>query len=666
MLVIFLIGLFILLGVTEWRTSLQDRSLVDSWISHSFWIVGAFLLFLLVLACTYIYAISPLRLERFYGYYQRFQPIFIWIGLALLLFFCLAFLVRGPRYWFNVWKELLSHPRSQKLWQWLNSAQAGISLLVISLLIGLTKLYFGLFVDETDNLYVGWLISKGYVLYRDVFSHHFPFPYYWTALVAAFFGNSFPIMRLSVLLLQIGLFAIAIKVTQFYLVIGLTSLIWNLINQFHRGQEVLYQTLEGIFLVVSFIIIFGWLVKKSKPGYITLALVGLLLGLALATDPLAIYPVSVAILGVFVAGIVYQSQSRWREGFRRLLVVGAAAALIPCIFLVNLIVSGTLKDFYRSTFWFNAQVYSKYPEYTNPFQFDNVIHNVASGLDILNPKWVENTSPFFPLESLQSSRLDNEEAYFTWIFSTLLFRLSILVCCLGLILSRKYLAAIFLLLFSATLLLRLPTYFYTIGFTLLSLFAACFLLIQLRSPALISAASSGEVNRNERNKGPGLSKRAILVAWSILLILIAGMWLWVSFRGAYFIANQTSIEQDRESLLVWKRIGNHIRDLACGQQVEIAVFEGNPMIYFASGLLPATKYTFMNPWVAEVGQQEIITTLNQKPSAVVWVNRQKGNESLYPPADYLKDLISFLDNSYIYQGNDYWESPDLAAHCLAK
>jgi hypothetical protein len=453
------------------------------------------------------------------------------------------------------------------------------------------------------------------------------------------------------------------KVTHFYLAIGLTSLIWNLINQFHRGQEVLYQTLEGFFLVVSFIIIFDWLVKRSKPSYITLAFVGLLLGLSLASDPLAIYPVSVAALGVFVAGMVYQSKARWREGFRRLLVVGAVSALILIIFLVNLIASGTFKDFYRSTIWFNAEVYPKYLEQTNqisPFQLGSILHNITTGLDIFNPRWVENTSPFFPIEP---GTWVNEAAYYNWIYSGFLFRLSILACCLGLILNRKYLSAIFLLLYSAAILLRTPLAFYAIGFALLSLFAACYLLTQLRSPALISVKTSVETNRTELNEGPSLARRPIFVAWSVLFILIAGMWLWASFRGAYFLANQTSIKQDKEALLVWNRIGHHIRDLACGQQVEVAVFVGNPMTYFVSGLLPATRYTFMNPWVAEISQQEIISALNHNPSAVVWLNRRKGNQSLYPPTDYLKNLIGFLDRSYIYLGDDYWMSPELAARC---
>ena len=31
--------------------------------------------------------------------------------------------------------------------------------------------------DEHDNMAVGWLLSRGHVLYRDVFSHHMPLPY---------------------------------------------------------------------------------------------------------------------------------------------------------------------------------------------------------------------------------------------------------------------------------------------------------------------------------------------------------------------------------------------------------------------------------------------------------------------------------------------------------
>jgi hypothetical protein len=642
------------------KNSIKTRLLHPAWVIVFFFLLSLFSIF------TYLFVFSPLRRERLYGYFQVYQSILIGVGLAILLLFCLVFLVRGPRYWFNTWNELMSNPRVQKAWSWLNSAQAGIVLLAVSLLIGLTKQYFGLFVDEADNMYVGWLISKGYTLYRDVFSHHFPFPYYWTALVALIFGHSFVMMRLSVLFLQIALFAVAMKVTRFYLVIGLTSLTWNLINQFHRGQEALYQTFEGLFLTVGFILIFSWMVKKSKPGFATLALTGVLLGLAVSTDPLAAYPVSIAILGVFVSGLVYQPASRWREGFRRVLTSGIAAALVLGIFLINLIASGTVKDFYRSAIWFNLEIYPKYVEHTDPAPLNNYLHNVTSGLDILNPRWVTNTSPFFPLEPLRSDRLDNEDAYYTWIFSNFLFHLAILVCCLGLIFDRKYLAALFLYLFSAALLLRLSTYFFAIGFTLLSIFAACYLLVHFHHPVLISVKMNAESNGNERKIGSVLARQSLFVAWSAVLILIAGMFLWISFRGAYFLRYYVSVPKDKAQYQIWERLGDKMRDLGCGQEVEIAVFGRNSIVYFASGLQPATKYTFMNPWVAEIAQQEIIDILKHHPSAVVWLNSEKKKGTDEGITSFLWDLINFLDEEYVYKGNNLMVSPELAARCSGK
>ena len=70
-------------------------------------------------------------------------------------------------------------------------------------------------MDEADNLVVGLLLTRGYVLYRDVFSHHFPFPYYWVAAIVSLFGKSIFAVRLSVWLFQIVSFGIAMKLSGF-------------------------------------------------------------------------------------------------------------------------------------------------------------------------------------------------------------------------------------------------------------------------------------------------------------------------------------------------------------------------------------------------------------------------------------------------------------------
>jgi hypothetical protein len=79
----------------------------------------------------------------------------------------------------------------------LTNKKVGFTLLTISFFIGLVTLNITLYnhTDEGDVLSVGWLISEGYILYKDIFSHHFPLPYYFVAFIIKIFGSS---MRNSV------------------------------------------------------------------------------------------------------------------------------------------------------------------------------------------------------------------------------------------------------------------------------------------------------------------------------------------------------------------------------------------------------------------------------------------------------------------------------------
>jgi hypothetical protein len=360
---------------------------------------------------------------------------------------------------------------ARKIRSGLQSPAAGIFLLLLSFLIGLSKIYFGRFVDEADTMTVGWLIARGAVLYRDVFSHHFPLSYYWVAAVVGLFGSSFVILRVSLLLLQVGLFAITMKLTRFYLAIGLASLVWNLINQFHRGQELIYPNFEALFMVAAFSLIFSLFVKKSAASRFTLAFTGLLLGLAVLTDPLMIYPAAVAFTGVLASGILSDSPKRAREVLRRALWAGLPAGGMVVLFLINLYFSGAFQEFYRSTIWFNADIYAKYVD-ANPIRFREIIQNIASGLHILDPRWVQNISPWMSLEAYRSVSLADEPGYLSWIFSSFLSRLALLACMVGLFLNRRWAAGIFLYLFAAALLVRFDDGFYANGFTLLSIFSA--------------------------------------------------------------------------------------------------------------------------------------------------------------------------------------------------
>ncbi|MCK4975643.1 MAG: hypothetical protein KAS36_01775 [Anaerolineales bacterium] len=652
-----LVAIFFILAALEWRAKSDKLSPVSKVLTHRYILLLASFLFMAGLAVAYIFLFSPLRLERLYGYYLRFKPFFIWGILVVLQFYLLSLLLLGTAYWKGAWDDFTREPRVIKIRRGLNSPAGGLVFLVLSFLFGLTKLYYGRFVDEADNITTGWLISEGYTLYRDVFSHHFPFPYYWVAMVVGLFGNSFIAIRISVLLLQIGLFAVSMRITGFYLAIGLTSLVWNLINQFHRGQEAIYATFEGILMVVVFLVIFYLLTKRVAVGKATLIFLGILLALALLTDPLMVYAAVIAIAALFVSGVKYRSQSRYREGVRRVLWVGISAGLVLGIFAVSLFASGTAQIFYHDTIWFNAEVYTKYVD-AQPLRVDRILQNTITGLNILNKRWFAELSPFMPMETYRSVKLENETMYFSWVFASFLFRLSILACAIGLVLNRKTAAGIFLLLYSAALLVREDDGLYAIGFTLVSLFAAFYLLVELRRPARLD-----ELRRRQRIPQKFTGQSAWIL-WIALSVLIGVMQFWSAFRGGYFIADHWGAIMNKRHVTMYNKVGDDIRELACDQEdLEISVFPINPIVYFVTGIPPASRYTFMYPWVAEVGQQELIAELRENPSAVVTINTNRKAGSPDGPAAYMADTIEFLNEAYVVIGEDYWMSPELAELC---
>jgi hypothetical protein len=410
-------------------------------------------------------------------------------------------------------------------------------------------------------------------------------------------------------------------------------------------------------MVAIFVIIFALLVKKSAAGKFTLAFTGILLALALLTDPLMVYPAGIAIAAVFVSGVQSGERNRYREGFRRVLWVGAAAILPLGIYTIYLLSAGIFQDFYQNTIWFNAEVYAKYVN-AEPIRFEGIVKNIATGLNILNARWFQLTSPFIPLNPYLTVELENEHFYFSWIFSGFLFRLSILACVIGLVLNRKSSAGIFLYLFSAALLVRRNAGFYTIGFTLVSLFAAFYLLIELRRLGFFQ-------NLVQSQAGISMpSRRTGRIAWITLLAVIGLMQFWSAFRGAYFIADHWDAITSGRHIKVFNEFEDSLRSVSCNQEnVELSVFPNNPLVHFVTGIPPASKYTFMYPWVAEIGQNELIAELKDNPVSIVWLNLRRKAGTPEAVTAYMADTVEFLREEYVELGSGIWMSPHLAKNC---
>jgi hypothetical protein len=89
---------------------------------------------------------------------------------------------------------------------------------------------------------------------------------------------------------------------------------------------------------------------------------------------------------------------------------------------------------------FNSQIYAKY-NYTNPVRIHELYNIIIQGLEIANSVWWN----FTPLKPIPSGYTELDQ----WIFTGFLYRFSLIICVVSLVLRKQLHAASFLYLFTA-------------------------------------------------------------------------------------------------------------------------------------------------------------------------------------------------------------------------
>jgi hypothetical protein len=370
---------------------------------------------------------------------------------------------------------------------------------------------------------------------------------------------------------------------------------------------------------------------------------------------LLIYPALVILLGLFLSGWRAADESGWRESLRRLIWTGAAAGLILGVYLAYLLVSGTFQDFYRDAVWFNAVIYDQYTD-GSPNRFGTIFFQLFSGLNLFNPQWAKHVSPFIQL-GINRNSFANEDLYYSWIFSSLLFRLSILLCALGLLLKRKYLPAIFLYVFAAALLTRAETSWHAVPFIWLSLFAGAYFIVNFSKIPKLDFSKKSWARVVDR-----ISPAVWVPVFAVFLL----MYSWSAAAGAYFLIDNHAALNDHHFVNRLVRFGDQLRSLSCNQDdLRVLIYPYNPMVYFVTQIPPASKYMFMHPWVAQVAMPELIPELGQQNSTIIEVKTEKTVWQQYAVKDYLADLITYLDQNYQQVNDTLWMSKSLAKQCAA-
>ena len=226
------------------------------------------------------------------------------------------------------------------------------TLLIFSTFFYLVRLFMGDF-DEHDHIAAGYLMKQGKLLYKDIFTHHFPLPYYWTWFFTPLWSDMNPsrtisIFRLSLLAYYLIIFTLS-YITMRSIKTRIVFLVWIIFvgccMVLYEGNIILSDTFSSIALMglfwSSFPIVLGW-EKASKTHVISQVM---LASLGLWAQPM------VALLLIIPIVLV---ESKYRKNVVILIAILNAIPLIIFAFTQQ------LTSFFEQALWFNSAIYSKY------------------------------------------------------------------------------------------------------------------------------------------------------------------------------------------------------------------------------------------------------------------------------------------------------------------
>jgi hypothetical protein len=517
----------------------------------------------------------------------------------------------------------------------LNTPVIGIALLIIMFLVGYLYRYAGSFSsDEGDKLAIGLLMQRGSLPYRDIFTHHFPFPYLWSFLVIKFFP-SIHAVRIAVVLSYLLAFGIAMWITRYYLAIGILAVIWSIISHYYFANLAIYNTFSGIALIVVFIICVA-VIRRDRPLLLReIIIIGIFSAIAVLSDPLAIFPVLITFMSLALVRLNLKQTS-----FTILLFI----FFIGCLGFY-LLSTSSVDDFYRDAIFFNSRIYPNYynAKLTRLVDFPNLL---IKGLWILAPqRWLQHDMiiPFEGFNNVQK-----------FLIGGFIYRFTIISLGLLLLTRKKWLLAGFIYTFAAGTLIRSEGFFRQIPFVLVAIFCAQYLMINLSMEERYWTATR-ETQEHKKLWGYLYS-----VSHLVISVLLGLFFIWLSIYTLFSDLQKPRVFSYSKNLGAYETKTREIQELICGNEVALGVYPGDPLIYFYSGLPPISRYIYFWPWVAEIGLGDVFKDL-QTGSAIVYIDKDTDVWG-YQTNEYLAELISFLDEHYVPVGSFYL-SAELAKTC---
>lgn len=178
------------------------------------------------------------------------------------------------------------------------------------------------------------------------------------------------------------------------------------------------------------------------------------------------------------------------------------------------------------------------------------------------------------------------------------------------------------------------------------------------------ASPKGLVGSIHRVARPSLERLRRIASGFVLVmgITVGAMLFWLGLRSAAFLVEHRTQMSYESNFAELEEAGAYYRQMTCHQpDAQLLIYPLDPYRNFFAQLQPASKYIFMLPWVADIGQEELISDLKSRP-ALIQLRKEEVIWGI-PVQTYLKDLITFLDDQYIEIEPGVYISPEIRKHC---
>lgn len=496
-----------------------------------------------------------------------------------------------------------------------------IFIFLIPYLLLLPSLGRNIFCDEYDVMTGSWLVSKGYIIYKDFFEHHMPFPYYIMSIFNII-GLNFPIgLRLGYTLIILFFWILLYNISKDKLgkkTIFSFMLIHAITLHYYWGNMMLADSFFGFAstIILAIIIQNEDLIFNIKEKII----IGIMTFIAFTSTVISIYPLMLFYLYYIINRIyiyyidIKNAKYEFKKDINFMIIV-----LSPfIIWILSMVICNNFNSFIRDAIQFNTKYYSRFTGEDTPL---TLITNYIKNIPKIIYEGIFNGYPLFSYDYIFNGVVTIIPIIFTIIWYS----------------KNNYKCSILSYLFLILLRMREP------GFHSIPYYLPSFLLISIVIKEAISYLKLN-IEKYQLN----IKETVKQYSFSILVIIIS-IWEYESIK----LYGKTLFP-----------LRNEIIDPFISSQVEVMkqILTKNdmiwaapifPEIYFFTKCEPANRNIFYLPWQSVVPgtNEKIIKDLNKNNPKVIYMLRSMDIWG-YPLEEYGYDVLQYISDNYFIV-NDY-------------